>query len=492
VDGPTLALLPNPTDAFGTLLVIAGRGEADLVAAAQAMVAGRATLAGEIARVVPPTIPARQPYDSPRWIRTDQPVTFGSLIAREDLQSAGYSPGPIRIPVRTAPDLITWRNRGFPVHVEYRSPGGPVIDVSASRLDAAFSGAYLRSFRLADPEWIPPLTAAADWVAEQLVFTSPTRSGRVVIPHYLVLGRDELQLRFDMRPLARGDCVAVPADVRAAVEPGSTVDLRRGYRHARMPNLGFFASSGFPFTRMADLSGTAVVLPERANALELGAFLDVVGQLATTVGVAATGIQVVTPAALPSVAGRDLLVIGTLGRQPALASLLRDSPLRIEGERLILAAPDAFQDIRSLFLDAPSGTERGRATTLLNQGSGEGLAALLGGESPLQSGRSVVAITGVTPAAITQMVAALGDPALAPRIQGDLAILSGGRMESFRTATPYSVGSLPWWLWPQIWLAERPERMLLLMFGAAALIGVPFFWMLRRRALSRLRARTNS
>jgi cellulose synthase (UDP-forming) len=120
------------------------------------------------------------------------------------------------------------------------------------------------------------------------------------------------------------------------------------------------------------------------------------------------------------------------------------------------------------------------------------MAALLGGESPLQSGRSVVAITGVTPAAITQMVAALTDPVLAPRIQGDLVVLTGGRVESFRTAVPYSVGSLPWWMLPQIWLGERPERMLLLMLGSAALVGVSFFWILRRRALSRLRARTNS
>jgi cellulose synthase (UDP-forming) len=259
-----------------------------------------------------------------------------------------------------------------------------------------------------------------------------------------------------------------------------------------MPNLGFFASSGFPFTRMADLSGMAVVLPERANPVELGAFLDVVGQLAATVGVASTGIQVVTPGGLPSAAPKDLLVIGTLGRQPALGTLFRDAPLRVEGDRLTLAAPDALQDIRGLFLGAPGSAERGRATTLLNEASGEGLSALLGGESPLQSGRSVVAITGVTPAAITQMVAALTDPALAPRIQGDMAILSGGRIESFRTATPYSVGRLPWWMLPQVWLAERPERMLLLMLGSAALVGISLFWILRRRALSRLRARTNS
>ena len=490
-DGPTLALLPNPTDAFGTLLVIAGRSEAELVAASQALVAGRATLTGEIARVVAPAIPTRQPYDSPRWIRTDQPVPFGNLISREDLQSTGYSPGSIRIPVRTAPDLYTWRGRGFPVHLQYRAPGGPIIDVSASRLDATFSGAYLRSFRLADPEWIPPLTAASDWIVEQLGLASESRHGRLTIPPYLVLGRDELQLRFDMRPLARGDCVAVPADVRAAIDPASTVDLRRAHRHARMPNLGFFASSGYPFTRLADLSGTAVVLPERPMPLELTAFLDVVGQLAGTVGLASTGIQVVMPSALPSVAARDLLVIGTLGRHPTIGTLLRDTPIRVENDRLTITLPDALQDVRALFLDVPSAAERGRASAILTESGGEGLGALLGGQSPLQAGRSVVAITGVTPAAILQMVAALRDPEMAPRIQGDVAVLSGGRMNSFRAGTPYSVGNLPWWLRPQLWLAERPERMLLLMLGAAMLIGVPFFWMLRRRALSRLRARTN-
>ncbi|MDB5414598.1 MAG: hypothetical protein JWR10_2933 [Rubritepida sp.] len=492
LDGPTLALLAHPTDPFGTLLVIGGRSEAEAVAAAQALAAGRATLSGEMARVVAPTIPARAPYDSPRWIRTDRPVMLGSMVSREDLQASGYSSGSIRIPLRTAPDLYTWRGRGFPLDLQFRAPPGPVIDVASSRLDVAVSGSYLRSFRLADPEFFPPLSGAWDWVTSQFGFNLETRGGRVTIPPYLVLGRDELQLRFDMRPMARGDCVAVPADIRASIEPESTVDLSRAHRHARMPNLGFFASSGFPFTRLADLSGTAVVLPERANPVELTAFLDVVGQLAATVGIASTGIQVVTAGALQSVAARDLLVIGTLGRNPALTTLLRDTPMRVENDRLTLALPDALQDARAVFLDAPSRAERGRASALVNEGTGEGMAALLGAESPLQSGRSVVALTGVTPAAITQLVAALRDPDLAPRIQGDVAVLSGGRMQSFRTGTSYGVGELPWWLRPQVWLAERPGRLLLLMLGAAALIGVPFFWMLRRRSLSRLRGRTPS
>ena len=98
-----------------------------------------------------------------------------------------------------------------------------------------------------------------------------------------------------------------------------------------MPNLGFFASAGFPFTRMADLSGTAVVLPDRPNAVETQAYLDLVGQLAAITGLPATGIEVVGPGALASVAARTLLVLGTLSRQPALNQLLRETPVRQEG-----------------------------------------------------------------------------------------------------------------------------------------------------------------
>ena len=79
--------------------------------------------------------------------------------------------------------------------------------------------------------------------------TRKSARGSATVPPYRLLGRDELQLRFDMRPLARGECVATPGDLRAAIEPDSTIDLRRIHRHARMPNLGFFASAGYPFTR---------------------------------------------------------------------------------------------------------------------------------------------------------------------------------------------------------------------------------------------------
>lgn len=484
-DGPTLALVPNPTDRLGLILVVGGRTGAEAAQAAVVLAGSKEALAGEIAVVQPISIPPRQPYDAPRWVRSDRPVRLGELVDPSELQAFGYAPGPIAVPFRTAPDLYTWRGRPLPVELHYRAPPGPIMDVAVSRLDIALNDIYLRSLPLREAEAPWPLSILGRQFGQ-----SERMTGRFGLPPYLIFGMNELQMRFDMRPLHRGDCIAVPADVRAGIDPDSTIDLSDAYRFATLPNLAFFAGSGFPYTRMADFSDTAAVLPDRPNEVELSSFLTLVGRLASHVGHATTGIQVVRAAALDSVAGRDLLVIGTLGRQPALERLLgEDGPVRLQGNRLSVALPDALEGFRNLFLgDAPR-VAREQAQAMLNS-AGDGLGILMGFESPLRSGKSVVALTGTTPQGLEQMLAALRDPEQAPRVQGDLAILSAGRITGFNLGSHYTVGTLPPYIWPQYFLQTRPDLLLLLLAIACAIIAVPTYWALRRRAAIRLRTRT--
>jgi cellulose synthase (UDP-forming) len=488
IGGPTLALVPNPTDPFGTLLVIAGRSEGELVQAATAMAVGGNSFGGESVVIsTPPTLAPRQPYDAPRWVAADRAEEFGRRTDRTELQAYGYTPGTIRVPLRTAPDLLTWAGRGIPVDIAFRAPTGQALDVAASRLDVAVSGAFLKSLPLGSGErwWLPGF--AQPWLVGTLLDDPAVRRGRVMVPTYLLAGQDELQMRFDMRPLARGDCVAVPGEIRAAVEPTSTVDITGAWRHARLPSLGFFASSGFPFTRMADLSSTAVVLPEQPNTVETGAFLDLVGALALKVGLPATGLQVAFPNGLATAGARDVILLGTLGRQPAAAALLRDSPVQVTAERLTLGASDRLSEIRALFLG--EGEERQRAAAALTE-LGESVAVIVGTQSPTHSGRSVVALLGATPLALANAVATLRDPATAGQVQGDLAVLNGSRISAFRTGRGYSVGNPPWWLAPYLWIDEDPWTVIGLMLAASLLLGLPTAWMLRRRSAMRLRARS--
>jgi cellulose synthase (UDP-forming) len=482
IAGPTVAVLPNPRDPSGTLLLIAGRDAAEAAAAANGLVLAPQLLSGQVATVEAQRVPRRRPYDAPRWLPTDRPARFGELVESAALQVEGFAPGAVTVPLRTAPDLVTWRGHGFPVDIALRAPPGPVVDVAQARLDISVSGNFLRAVPLADaPSW------PWSWLRGQLGLGAGPQTASVSVPPWLVLGRNELQLRFDMRPLHRGDCVGIPADVRAAIDPDSTIDISRAHRFAMLPNLAFFASAGFPFTRMADLSESAVVLPEEPGPVELSAFLGLVGGLSASVGVPATGLAVVRPGQLRQVAERDLIVIGTLGRQPALQELLRDTPLRFEaGRRLTVTLPEGAERFTRLLRDTPPAEDRVRVAALVASAP-EDLGFVAGAQSPLSDGRSVVALAAPTPAGLEAVAEALRDPALIPRIQGDLVLLSGSGVEAFRTTRPYAVGDLPPWLWPQHYLGGRPVLMLGLLFGASLLVGLPLLAALRRRAVRRLR-----
>ncbi len=484
-DGPTVTLMPNPNDPFGLLLVLGGRTGAEVVAAASVVAVGREALSGEQAIVQLPDVPARQPYDAPRWIRSNRPVKLGELVDPTELQVSGYSPGAISIPFRTAPDLFTWRNQPLRADIRFRAPPGPIVDVAVSRIDATVNDLYLKSFplRAAEPAW--PLSAIA-----RLFGQGGERSeARVGIPPWIVFGQNELQLRFDMRPLSRGDCVAVPGDIRAGIDPDSTIDLSSAYRFTRLPNLAYFASSGFPFTRLADLSTTAAVLPDRPSTAELSAFLGLIGRIAALVGYPATGLQIVRPQALAQAMEKDLIVVGALGRQPALQQLLQDGPLHIEGNRLTVALPDMLGGFRHVFGGSPGGAAE-RASAQLSA-PGDGLGAVFGFESPLRAGRSVLALTGTTPAALEDMVAALQDPEQLPRVQGDLALLTAGKVQGYSLGRRYTHGVLPPWLWPQVYLSTSPAALLGLLAIAMLLLAAPVYWVLRRRAIRRLRMRTS-
>ena len=478
INGPTVAVVANPNDAAASLLVVTGRTGAEAIGAAAALVLGNRTLGGQSATVAPPDVPRRQPYDAPNWIPTNRPVRFGELVDASDLQGVGYVPGTMRVPFRTAPDLYTWRNRGFPMVVRYRAPPGPIVDLAVSRLDVGINNLFLASFPLAQ-------APSSSWFSRLFEFGSVSPTARLDVPVYYVFGENDLQFFFDTRPLHRGACTAVPGDVRESIDPDSTIDLSGAYRFAALPNLAFFVNSGFPFTRMADLSETAVVLPDQPSPVELSAFLDMMGRIGALTGYPVIRVAVVRPGEASTVADRDLLVIGTLPKLAGAADLLRDSPFRLNGNQLNVDLGGRLEAVTWLYDDAGE-QQRRAAAARLSAPMSEDTAALVGTESPLKSGRSVVAVLAAAPQALDAVVTTLRDTQQAPQIQGDLAILSGGRATSYRVGGTYTVGHLAPWVWPSWALRDSPVSILAVTVLGCVLLGLVFFWALRRRAQTRM------
>ncbi len=483
ITGATLAVLPNPADARGSLLLVAGRDSGEILAAAQALALGVRTLGGDVARVTAPELPSRKAYDAPAWIATDRPVKLGELVAASDLQGTGFVPGTLRAPFRTAPDLYTWRNRGFPMDVRFRAPPGPIVDLAVSRLDVGINNLYLASILLADAP-----SPTASWVSRVFDRGASPPHAWVDIPADGVFGRNELRFFFDTRPLHRADCAAIPRDIRMSIDPDSTVDLSRAYRFAAMPNLAYFVNSGFPFTRMADLSETVVVLPDRVRPVEVQAFLDLMGRFGAITGMPATKLSVMRPGGVQDIGDRDVVLMGAITRLAGATPLLDGSPFRVDGDHLQVELGTALDSVRRLFGD-PTGPDRTRATAKLATSIGVGTSALVSAQSPLHRGRTVVALVGGSPAAVNDLVTLLGDVEQAPSIQGDLSLAAGGAVTSYRVGDVFTVGRLPFWIYPSWLLRNSPLAIAALLAVGCALLAVVYVKTLRRRAAARNMAR---
>ena len=477
ITGPTLGVIANPNDPLASILLIAGRNGDEVVAAAQSLVLGNRALGSDVAVVQAPGMPDRSPYDAPNWIDTRHPVKLGELVDAADLQVFGYT-GLLHVPFRTAPDFYTYRNQGFPMDVKFRAPPGPIVDLAPSRLDFGINGIYLNTASLG-------LAQSSGWLSNVLGIGTPRGEAKVTVPAYDVFGFNDLQFYFDAQPLHRGDCVAIPTDLRMSVDPDSTIDLSRGHRFTEMPNLQYFVNSGFPFTRMADLSETAIVLPERPSTQELNAYLDVMGRIASLSGYTPVKMQVVRSADTSKVGDRDLLIIGTVPHLQGAADLLRNGPLGIAGGRLSVSFPAQLESVRRLFVGEEN-ADRQRAASALQANATDSVSALVGFESPYTAHRSVVALVAGSGDTLESAVATIRDSEQSAFVQGDLSILTTGKVTSYRVADIYTVGHLPFWLYPSYVLRDQAYAVVMIMLFGSLLCGTALFWLMRRRGYSRL------
>jgi cellulose synthase (UDP-forming) len=432
VTGPMALVVPNPNDAQGSLLVIAGRNDAEVIAAANGLSLGAQTLSGSSATVRAPQLPEHQPYDAPAWIATSHKVRLGELVEASALQGSGYTPGTLHVPFRTAPDLYTWRRRPFNAEVHFRAPPGPIVDVAASRLDLSVNGIYLRSLSLA------PTDTSWAWLQRQFGREQPVHDAGTAIPLYTIFGANDFQMFFDARPLSRGECGAIPQDIRMSVDPDSTLDFTSAYHFTQLPNLAFFVSSGYPFTRVADLAETAVVLPEHPSDVELSAYLNLMGHFGSITFQPVNKVTVVRADHIDSIADKDILLISTVGRVGQAASLLSLSPYSVETGELRVAMSDPLTDIWHLAVSTQADTDRTKLATVLTTPLDEGSAAMIGAESPLHKQRSIVAVLAGAPQGLVSMAEALRDEHLVPHIQGDLALLNGNAISAYRVGGVYT------------------------------------------------------
>ncbi|HCR3983282.1 TPA: cellulose biosynthesis cyclic di-GMP-binding regulatory protein BcsB [Kluyvera ascorbata] len=478
VNAPTIEMIDHPGNPYMKLLVVFGRDDKDLLKAAQGIASGNILFRGDSVTVdeVKPLRP-RVPYDAPNWVRTDRPVTFGELKTYEQqLQSTGLEPASINLSLNLPPDLYLMRSTGIDMDLKYRYTMPPVKD--SSRMDISLNNQFLQSFNLDSTQDV-----------NKLMLRLPVLQGLldgkndISIPA-LRLGAMN-QLRFDfqyMNPMPGGtleNCITFqPVQNHVVIGDDSTIDFSDYYHFLPMPDLRTFANAGFPFTRMADLSDTVIVMPKTPSEAQVSTLLNTVGVVGGQTGLAGTSMTIVDEGSQIKNKDADLLLIGSIPQQ------LKDDKhidLLVNATQSWVKTPVRHHDLPSIYMDEDD-RQASVQTGITSSGP---MAAVVGFESPYYKQRSVIALLADSASGYNLLNGALNDSGKRAAMFGSVSVIRESGVSSLRVGDIYYVGHLPWF--ERVWFALSNHPVLLAIFAAISIVLLA--WVLWRllRIISRRR-----
>jgi cellulose synthase (UDP-forming) len=456
--GPVLALRDNPADPYGSLLILAGNNESELLAVARtlslirAVRPGDATLASALtgdtaespALIMPPV---RTKDDAPRWLPIKKGALLTSCPTEGSLQTDGSSPIPVYFHV--PPDLFYGEKQNLDLHLNYRYDSRLVAPGSALRV--------VVNGRLISEVPLPPGVGEVD------------RQRSILVPVAAIRPfGNTLLFNFDFVPANR-DSNTSPV-LSGGIFCSSSLDLNGVSPWTRMPNLELFADAGFPFTQFADLSQTVVVLPAVPSAEEIALYLHLMRQFGAQTGYPALRVAVTGPSSVIS-ERHDYLILGTMSDQPAFRSLAPLLPATLE-ETGIHIRPDTgiSADIASLRTMYAKWWSRlsGRTITENITSADLSLPHALVGEivSPVSADRSIVTIALRQDSDAGEFAGTMLDPIRSSGMTNSLTLLRNATFKSYASnVATYHVGNISWYAAMRIYLTRY--FLLLLVFVLA-------------------------
>ncbi|PAU87155.1 cellulose biosynthesis cyclic di-GMP-binding regulatory protein BcsB [Pseudomonas jilinensis] len=479
VEAPVVELIDHPEHSYSKVLVIWGRDEQDLLDGARALALGGNLFRGS--RVVineVQTLQPRKPYDAPNWTPTDRPVRFAELIDYPtQLHTSGLQPRPITVDINLPPDLFVWRNQGIPLQTKYRYT--PPATKDESRLSISLNDQFITSLSLSrgTHNRLERMRLAVTAVE------TANAQDRLLVPSLKLGARNTLRYDFSFASTygsaQRDFCqTSLPVDTRALIDEDSSIDLSGYYHYMAMPDLWAFAHSGFPFSRMADLSETLVIVPSAPSAVQLSTLLEILASVGARTGYPAMAFEISDDWSAARQTNADLLVLGSL------APDLHDrSDLNLVLERssdwIMHASSPLREKVDRIDHTAFPADSRVDVTARAP------IAAIAGMQSPFHNQRSVVAFMANDDADFSLLRETLGDSGKLDAVRGSVAVIRESGVQSQLVGPQYFVGYLPWWLklWyllsnHPVWLAVMAVLCMLL---AAFLLWQALRWVSERR-----------
>ena len=273
---------------------------------------------------------------------------------------------------------------------------------------------------------------------------------------------------FDFVPANR-DAVTSPV-LMGEILCNSSLDLHGLALWTRMPNLDLFADAGFPFTQLADLSQTVVVLPSTPSAQEIALYLHLMSHFGAQTGYPALGVTVTGPGNVIA-KGRDYLVLGTIADQPAFNSLGQFLPATFDDTGIHIKQDHGLSadiaSIQSIFLrwrsemfgktpvESVSPNDGGRPDVMVEET-----------KSPVSPDRSIVTIALRQDSAADEFVGALLDPSKSSGMTDSYSLLRNSTFRSYASnVAAYHVGNISWYATMRIYLTQHFVVLLLVVLA---------------------------
>jgi cellulose synthase (UDP-forming) len=481
--GPLLALRTNPSDPNGSVLVLAGDDEDQLLTVARTLSLTKGAtattlpegfvLSGDTARIPDLAMPpARVRGDAPRWLPTSRTAPLTNCRNPDALQTDGSSPIPLYF--HLPPDLFYGENQNLTMHLYYRYNAFQAAPGSALRV--VVNGTLVNEIPLL------PGAGSANGQRQILVPVAALRPfGNTIL------------FNFDFIPANRPAVQNSPAaTLRGEILCNSSLDLQGLALWTRMPNLEIFANAGFPFTQMADLSETTVVLPAVPSPEEIALFLHLMSHFGAQTGYPALRVTVDGPNAVLS-KGRDYLILGTIANQAAFGSLDPLLPVTLDSNGVQVKQARGYFALASAIeadLSRRWSQLLGSAVPQDRPASGSGVpdAMIEEIQSPSSPDRSIVLVALKQNASADAFADVFLDRSQTHDIAGAVSLLQMSKFVSYpMSGGAYRVGNISWYAMMRIWFAQY---FLLLLFAVTALSFLAASWTrgwLARRAHERLK-----
>ena len=469
--GPTVAMRTNPSDPYSKVLLLTGGNPDELVTAARALTLMKDSgqLSGDVQRLSITSAPAKsEPDEAPRWMRTDKNTPIGDISQQGDLQGDGSV--PVGIYMRVPPDLYYGAKQNLAFQLYYRYNGIPLANESS--LQVYMNQAYISSTPMPHTE-----KASANL--------------STIVPVPVVDMRpfsNTMLMKFIFQIAKKGHCQdTAPLNLQGAIVKDSFLDIRGIPHWATLPNLEIFANAGYPFTRRADLSDSAVVMPASPQPEEIELYLTLMGHFGAQTGYPVLNVEV-TDADGMKQGGKDYLVLGTVDDSPAIGKLNDNLPVKMENGGLHIQDTEGYFDpLQHAWWKVKSSdhVETGRLETA----GGMPDAVVEGIEWPRGTNHSVVMVALKDKTVVSNFLAVFLKTSQSSDISQSVSVLNGNRFISYRIGNEvYHVGTLGLLIRISLLFSEFPWLVVagaaLLCFLMAALIRA----MLRRHARSRLQA----